>query len=211
MTGLLLGIILVVSLAFLAFLLTITVVSVANRKPGQSFAEAGSATIASGWNGLKSTFVDTPSEVRRREGRNAPEMKPFQEMRMRSPEGKYYSVPAVNPYKTSGISSFQRAAQPIVFSGAASVPLPVHDINAPGADAYNAFAAEALAEDLDVMAGQHRFGERPLPAPPITDDMFRYTGNFEIKQGDPYLATPLTKKDIGFSNRGVGLFTPGSM
>lgn len=83
----------------------------------------------------------------------------------------------------------------------------VNDLNAPGADAYNAFAAEALAEDLDSMSGRHRFSENQLPAPPITDDQFRYTGDFEVKRGDPLLSSAMTKTDIGFSNRGAGLWS----
>lgn len=82
------------------------------------------------------------------------------------------------------------------------------DINVPAAEgAYEEFAREALAEDIDAMSGRNLFGERQLPAPPITDDMFRYTGDFEVKRDDPLLSSAMTKTDIGFSNRGIGLWT----
>jgi hypothetical protein len=200
MANLLLGIILVASLAFLAFLVTVTIISVAHRKPGQSFAEAGSATISSGWRSLKSRFVS-------KSGYDFPIGEPFEEMKQPRPSAKYYHTDPAPSALNEVMSSYGRQAAPIVFPSAASAPLPSSDLNVPASGAYDSLANDALQEDLDAMSGRHLFGERQLPAAPITDDQFRYTGDFEIKQGDPLLNSALVKTDIGISNRGIGLWS----
>jgi hypothetical protein len=132
----------------------------------------------------------------------------FKEMSLEHPEGKYYTPSAYEGVGNAAMSSEGRPAHPMIFPEAATTPIPASDINAPaGGEAYDRLAAESLAEDLDAMAGQHRFGERELPAPPITDDMFRYTGDFNIRRGDPLLSSPMIKADIGISNRGIGLWS----
>lgn len=221
MSGLLLGIILVASLAFLAFLVTVIAMAVSNRKPGQSFIEAGRATIVSGWQGLKSRFTGEELKDPRIPKPPIREREPYEDLQTRYPSAHYwkidpttmsgyYSVPgpiAKNPM----LSSYQRQAAPTLFSMSGMQPTYQSDLNVPASEAYDSLAREALAEDLDAMSGSHRFGQKQLPAPPITDDQFRYTGDFEVKRGDPLLSSPMTKTDIGISNRGAGLFnnSPG--
>jgi hypothetical protein len=213
MSGLLLGIILVASLAFLAFLVTVVVMAISNRKPGQSFIEAGHTTLVSGWTGLKSRFI---GEDPRTPKPTLPERKEYDDMQTRYPYDHYWKI---DPTKRSGyysvpnalaqnamLSSYNKQAPPTLFSSSGMTPTYQSDLNVPAAEAYDSLAKEALAEDLDAMSGSHRFGNKQLPAPPITDDMFRYTGDFEIKRGDPLLSSPMTKTDIGISNRGAGLW-----
>jgi hypothetical protein len=117
----------------------------------------------------------------------------------------YMGAGVEQPLETLG--SVNRPGQPIIFPGAAKTPMTVGDINAPGSEAYGQFANEALAEDLDAMAGRNRFGESQLPGPPLTDDQFRYTGDYEIKKNDPLLSSPMTKTNTGISNRGIGIWS----
>lgn len=206
MNKLLLGIILVASLAFLAFLVTVIAISIMNRQEGQSLVEASRATIISGWKGVKEG-LGGKSTSPSKSGYDFPHQPPFTEMRQPSTEAKYYHVGKTAPSANAIMSSYNRPRGPVVFPGAAFTPTPSSDLNAPAVGAYESFATDALSEDIDAMSGRHLFGERPLPAPPVTDDQFRYTGDFEIKRGDPLLSSPMTKTHIGFSNRGVGLWS----
>jgi len=205
MGDVLVGVILVVAIAFLAFLVVVTVLAIKNRQPGQSFIKAGKMTVISGWQAMKSRFIQTDV----------------------SPPGNQYMGPNA---AYSGMEASGMEASGMEASGMEGVPATPDNsavraqvqaahftqgstgAGAPGAPAYENFAKEALQEDLDAMAGQHRFGDTQLPAAPLTDDQFRYTGDFGAASGraagvrDPLLASPLVKTDIGFSNRGVGIW-----
>ncbi|MFA5091763.1 MAG: hypothetical protein WC483_04215 [Candidatus Paceibacterota bacterium] len=203
MNNLIIGVIMIASIAFLGFLVTVVVLSLATRKPGQSFMDASATTIASGWRSMTSGF--SPAK---KSGYDLPQTDPFDEMRVRSPESHYYGRKVARPQPSLGavMSSYQRAAQPVVFPESAVQPKSVTDLNVPGADAYEDFAADALGEDIDAMSGRNLYGERQLPAPPLSADQFRYFGDFEVKRGDPLLSSPMTRTDIGFSNRGTSIF-----
>lgn len=219
MNNVLVGVILIAGIAFLGFLVTIVVLAIVGKKPGQSFSEAGKEVVTSGWRSLTSGFNPATD---RRSGYDHPQSKPFGEMKQRSPESRYYGQkvprPKINPLSmamgyrnrpalSAEISSYERPGQPIVFPDAAVQPKAETDLNVPGADAYEDFASDALGEDIDAMSGRNLYGERQLPSSPLTDDQFRYVGDFEVKRGDPLLSSALTKTDIGFSNRGSSLFS----
>jgi len=203
MSKVLIGIALVAGIAFLAFLLAVIVVSARNRRPGQTWAAAGKETVRSGWRSVKSRFVSPGA---------GPDKKPFEDMAKSTSRNYYTDVSRYEGYPMEdettkrGMSSYNRPDHPYVFDAAASTPLPMTDIHAPGAEAYAGLAAEAMMEDLDAMAGRHRFGDSVLPAAPLTDDLFRYTGHYDIQRGDPLLSSPLVKTDIGISNRGVNVW-----
>lgn len=233
MNGILLGVIFFAALAFFAFLVTVIVVAARNRRPGQTFAEASRMTVEKGLRSVKSKFVRaTPGTLVPATMTNGPH--PAQAPTM-GPSDVYSTMEAAaqsagadaSAQGTTGggegvsdttkggtqgvdFTSFSRPAGPVSIMDQA--PAASLDVNAPGAQAYDAFAAEHIQAGLDAMAGRHAFGGSQLPAAPLTDSMMRYTGDFDAarmrKEGrrDPLLDTPMVKTDLGYSNRGFSVF-----
>lgn len=195
MFGISLGLIFVIVIILLVFiiLLLILMVGRGNR----------SRKRYSTWSNKSDSHLQTAINLH-----NIPELKHFEDMRRsKTQEGMYHTEhPYIHLDPSKDMSSFNRPAHPYIFDEAYKKPLLIKDTNAPGAGAYKGLAQEAFMEQLDAQAGRHRFSETFLPAAPITDSMFRYTDDFEIKPGDPYLSSPMVKKDLGFSNRGSGLW-----
>ena len=78
---------------------------------------------------------------------------------------------------------------------------------APGTAQYNEMANEGFEEDLYAIAAKNLFGKNPgLPRAPLTDSLFRWTGDYEIEKGDPAFASPLMRQSIGNSNTGRNIW-----
>jgi len=80
-------------------------------------------------------------------------------------------------------------------------------VYASSGDPYDRLAAAALAEDLDAVQGMRLFSDDQLPAEPITDDQFRYTGQYQVSSNDPWLSSPMHKRTYGESNIGSSIFS----
>jgi len=70
----------------------------------------------------------------------------------------------------------------------------------------NNLEKRALEEEFAAMTGNRMFAQHELPREPMTDDMFRYVGDYGKTKDDPLLNSPMVKTDIGNSNRGASIW-----
>jgi len=100
--------------------------------------------------------------------------------------------------------SFQRPLMPVKFPSGGSTA--VDDLYEAGETGLDAMTAEGVEADIRAMSGRHLFGEKPLPAEPLTADMLRFVADYGSPSDDPARNTALIKESLGFSNIGTNIW-----
>lgn len=121
----------------------------------------------------------------------------------RTPQGYTSRKSRLEP--VAGVGSQQEAPPIVMKSDAGSNP----DLLVPGAQAYQRLATEVFQEDLETITNRRMFEEtkRPLPEP-LAWDQFRWTGNYNPSDADPYLASPMYRKSLNIgANDGQSLWS----
>jgi len=120
--------------------------------------------------------------------------------------GRKWPVASVHRSYATASTGAAQAAAPVVNKRRTIYST---DGNAPGSQAYDEMANDVYEEDLEAITNRKLGIESKVPMPePLTDDPFRYVGDFEIKKDDPYLSNPMTRVTTNKgANPGINVWT----
>lgn len=129
---------------------------------------------------------------------------PYDAQNPRMQQDFIYRPPSEGGSFPSGVSSYGRAAHPMVF-GESQYAATYSTSGEPDMSTFGRLQEQAFREDLNAQSGTKLFKDRPLPREPITDSVYHYVGDYSEALYDPLQDSIFRKQDnLGYA--GVSIF-----